>query len=318
MKRVKEGNNQESSKAIQTYQKFLRTKMIHKRTFQIAKESLSRQHVKNTKAHTWRLLRPTMEMDDGTLKILMKMIKSTKITRKLDFIITWPPKITVLGIHHFYQSLKNSIAIRKIALSASALYKTSDEGLYFLCKSLKRLRFLEELTIQILAFKNINNTGFYILGEALKSLNSLRTIRLSVEYVHVYLENYSRRNEGPEKILKSLKNCHSLQNLRIVFYDANFMNLESLSKALKKLRLLQRISLKFESCNVNDDGLLCLSEGLQNLVFLEFLCLKFKRCWDITDLAISEVEEHLSELLSETEIEVSNSFTYGLNEDFER
>jgi len=148
-----------------------------------------------------------------------------------------------------------------------------------ICKGLKRLHSLKNLYIDIRECVNITNLGFSFLIGALKVLTSLQTLRLDlggcdqksgpqVSNVNKMKSLFVQNNNGPESVLRALKNCgSSLQNIRFSFfcYEVNDEVLERFSRAFKKLTRLQRIDLDLSGCrNITDFGLLNLSENLEN------------------------------------------------------
>ena len=99
---------------------------------------------------------------------------------------------------------------------------------------------------------------------------------------------------------KSLKDCRSLQSIRLTFdgcRDFIVPRLETLTKGLKKLSSLQQINIRFYWCSINDDGLISLCQGLKGLVLLKFVRLHFFLCEHITNFGIFEARKCLARSL---------------------
>jgi len=295
--RFKGKNYQVQAMNQQAFQK----KKILKRQLDVFPQSLRRQILKKIKTRSWKSLEIDPDMTKTFLKASIYEFQSIKTIKKIHFChrIT-PSELMKLG-----SSLKSLIAVQEITLYFASLYKVSAEGIYHLCQGLKRLRFLKELHIIFWIFSHMAKAFFYFLGESLKTLISLETVQLNFQESSARLLMQfpewdlplPKNKEGPQNILKSLKNHLKLQKLGLYFshnQTADDVRLENFSQALKKLTLLREIDLNFtRNSEIGDAGLLNLSEALERLLSLKFLRLRFN---SVSEAVIRQAKERMNRI----------------------
>jgi len=250
----------------------------------------------------------------------MKAMRSTKAIQKLNLHSNLSYDVTDLGFYKFGLSLKTLSTLQDLSLDFYQYYlnKFSTEGLFHLCYGLKRLHFLKKFFLKFGRCKRSKNVGFYILGETFKRFTSLKTFDMRIDLpserlcttfcgmkknktVPIFGKSF-RKHEDPNYMVKSLKNCHHLQNIEMSFSGNRGIDEKGLSQALQKLTALRRVYFFFKSWNMTDNGLLCLSEGLGKLAFLKSLMLDFSQCPDLTNEGVAKAKEALKKLLLKTKI----------------
>ena len=175
---LKVADSSKTTKKVDNCSSSFQIKRKFIKELKISRWSLCRQLIKRVEAHTWKFNAFFLLYSDVKLKTLFRLIRSTKIIRKLDLPSEYFCELTDLRLFYLGKVLKFSIAVRNLSLDLYADIHISDKGLSHLCKGLKRLRFLKKLFIDIRGCMKITEFGFRCLVGALKVLTSLRTVYL--------------------------------------------------------------------------------------------------------------------------------------------
>lgn len=132
--------------------------------------------------------------------------------------------------------------------------------------------------------------------QIISSLHPLREISICPHWAsNIHLKNLSN-------MIEAFRCLTSLQQIHWSFMSYPFKTtdriLDSISKSMKRLRLLKNISLSFHFCHaITDIGLRSLSKWFKACVLLQNIELYFPKCWKITDQGIFHISKSLKRLI---------------------
>jgi len=158
----------------------------------------------------------------------------------------------------------------------------------FICKALPN-------QFQINSCDNITERGIKELGQALQTLVSLETFNFSMR------EHDNFTGQAMGSLASGIKQMSALKSIELDFWwciELEDAGIQRLGETLTSLPLLQSAKFDLTHCQVAEQGMLSLGQGLKSLTCLTKLHLNFQSCEHLTDTAVQNLCEGLAEKTS--------------------
>jgi len=231
------------------------------------------------------------EVTDECLKSFEELISHPNL-QEIDLGFSESMQITDQGLINIANFLQKRTTFKSISFNFNCCDDYSDKGIIALGESLKAQKCLKTLTIMCEDSYG-TDVGFGALAEGLKGLESLESLNFDGSCTEKLTDKFF------EGFAESLPN--SLKTLKLDFKGCQILTdkgIESLSLGIKKLSLLQHISIKlYADTLLTDETLYSLARAFKTLKYLKSVLLKFEGCFRMTDKGVISLSESLNKSL---------------------